>query len=95
MEQELEILQQLVMKDKLAISSSLRNLHEGNLVFPRAEMKTFLRSERSTVVSREKHSDFLVYLNYLQVHVFMYMHVQVISTHIKASIQFKNLHLVA
>ena len=36
MEQELEILQQLVMKDKSVISSSLRNLDEGNLVFPRA-----------------------------------------------------------
>ena len=44
MEQELEILQQLVMKDKSAISSSLKNLDEGNLVFPRAEMITFLRS---------------------------------------------------
>jgi len=44
MEQELEILQQLVMKDKSAISSSLKNLDEGNLMFPRAEMITFLRS---------------------------------------------------
>ena len=44
MEQELEILQQLVMKDKSAISSSLKNLDEGNVVFPRAEMITFLRS---------------------------------------------------
>ena len=44
MEQELEILQQLVMKDKSVISSSLKTLDEGNLVFPRAEMITFLRS---------------------------------------------------
>ena len=44
MEQELEILQQLVMKDKSDISSSLKNLDEGNLVFPRDEMITFLRS---------------------------------------------------
>ena len=73
------------MKDKSAISSSLRNL-EGNLVFPTAEMKTFLRSEGSTIVSREKHSDSLVYLNYLQVHVCMCMHVQGIFTHIKESI---------
>ena len=83
------------MKDKSAISSSLRNFDEGNLVFPTNEMKTFLRSEGSTIVSREKHSDSLVYLNYLQVHVCMCMHVQVIFTHIKESIQFKNLHLVA
>ena len=74
------------MKDKSAISSSLRNLDEGNLVFPTAEMKTFLRSKGSTIVSREKHSDSLVYLNYLQVHVCMCMHVQVIFTHIKESI---------
>ena len=32
------------MKDKSAISSSLKNLDEGNVVFPRAEMITFLRS---------------------------------------------------
>ena len=42
MEQELEILQQLVMKDKSAISACLKNLDEGNLVFPRAELIMFL-----------------------------------------------------
>ena len=44
MEQELEILQQLVIKDKSEISSSLKNLHAGNPVFPRVEMIPFLRS---------------------------------------------------
>ena len=44
MEQELEILQQLVMKDKSDISPGLKNLDEGNLVFPGDEMITFLRS---------------------------------------------------
>ena len=49
MEKELEILQQLVMKDKSTISSSLKNLDEGNLLFPRAEMITFLRSVENEV----------------------------------------------
>ena len=44
MEKGLEILQELVMKDKLTVSSSLKNLDEGNLLFPRAEMITFLQS---------------------------------------------------
>ena len=44
MEQELQILKHLVRKDKSDISSSLKNLDEGNLVFPRDEMITFLRS---------------------------------------------------
>ena len=44
MEQELEIFQQLVMKDKLDISLSLKNLDEGNLVFPRDKTITFLQS---------------------------------------------------
>ena len=44
MEKELEILQELVTKDKSTISSILKNLDEGNLLFSRAEMITFLRS---------------------------------------------------
>ena len=34
-EKELELLTMLVMKDKSDISQSLKNLDEGNLVFPR------------------------------------------------------------
>ena len=44
MEKELEILQELIMKDKSTIFSSLKNLDEGNPHFPKAEMITFLRS---------------------------------------------------
>ena len=44
MEKELEILRELVMKDKSDISNSLKNLDEGNLTFPRAELIPFLRS---------------------------------------------------
>ena len=44
MEKEVVILQELVMKDKSHISSSLKNPNEGNLVFPRNEMIAFLRS---------------------------------------------------
>ncbi|CAH3028849.1 unnamed protein product [Porites evermanni] len=33
MEKELELLNTLVMKDKFSISASLKNLHEGNLIF--------------------------------------------------------------
>ena len=41
-ELELELLKELTMKDKSLISSSLQNLHEGNLVFPRTELIPFL-----------------------------------------------------
>ena len=44
MEKELTILQELLMKDKSDITSSLKNLDEGNLIFPRAELIPFLRS---------------------------------------------------
>ena len=44
MERELEILQELLMKDKSDISSSLKNLDEGNLTFPRSELIPFFRS---------------------------------------------------
>ena len=43
MERELEILEDLVMKDKSGLSSSLKNLDEGNLTFPREELIPFLR----------------------------------------------------
>ena len=43
MELELATLQELTMKDKSKIPSSLRNLDEGNLVFPRNEVIPFLR----------------------------------------------------
>ena len=44
LEKELEILRELVMKDKSDISNSLKNSDEGNLTFPRAELIPFLRS---------------------------------------------------
>ena len=44
MERELEILEDLVMKDKSGLSSSLKNLDERNLTFPREELVPFLRS---------------------------------------------------
>ena len=44
LEKELEILRELVMKDKSDISNGLKNLDEGNLTFPRAELIPFLRS---------------------------------------------------
>ena len=44
LEKELEILCELVMKDKSDISNSLKNSDEGNLTFPRAELIPFLRS---------------------------------------------------
>ena len=44
MEKELEILEDLVMKDKSGLSSSLKNLDEGSQTFPREELIPFLRS---------------------------------------------------
>ncbi|CAH3179621.1 unnamed protein product, partial [Porites lobata] len=44
LEKELEILRELVMKDKSDISNSLKNLDEGNFTFPRAKLIPFLRS---------------------------------------------------
>ena len=44
MEPELDLLQDLTMKDKSSISVSLQNLDEGNLVFPRTELIPFLRN---------------------------------------------------
>jgi len=44
MEKELTSLQELLMKDKSDITSSLKNLDEGNLIFPRVELIPFLRS---------------------------------------------------
>ena len=41
---ELEILRDLVLKDKSVIPSSLKSLDEGNLIFPRIELLSFLRS---------------------------------------------------
>ena len=43
MEKELELLNTLVMKDKSSISASLKNLDEGNLIFPRIELLPFLK----------------------------------------------------
>ena len=43
-EKKLTILQELLMKDKSDIPSSLKNLDEGNLIFPRAELIPYLRS---------------------------------------------------
>ena len=44
LQKELEILRELVTKDKSNISGSLKNLDEGNLTFPRVELIPFLRS---------------------------------------------------
>ena len=44
MEKELTMLQELLMKDKSDITSSLKKLDEGNLIFPRAELIPFSRS---------------------------------------------------
>ena len=44
MEQELQILHELLIKDKTNIPASLKSLDEGNLMFPRAELLPFLRS---------------------------------------------------
>ena len=44
MELELDLLQDLTMKDKSSISVSLQNLDKGNLVFPRTELIPFLRN---------------------------------------------------
>lgn len=41
---ELEILRDLVAKDKSVIPSSLKSLDEGNLIFPGIELLSFLRS---------------------------------------------------
>ena len=43
MEKELELLNTLVMKDKSSISASLKNLDEGNLIFPRIKPLPFLK----------------------------------------------------
>ena len=48
-EKELELLTMLVMKDKSDISQSLKNLDEGNLVFPRMELLPFLKEVDSNV----------------------------------------------
>ena len=42
-EKELELLNILVMKDKPSISASLKNLDEGNLIFPRIKPLPFLK----------------------------------------------------
>ena len=44
LQKELEILRELVMKDKSNICGSLKNLDEGNITFPRVELIPFLRS---------------------------------------------------
>ena len=44
MSKELEILRDLVAKDKSDIPSSLKSLDEGNLIFPRIKLLPFLRS---------------------------------------------------
>lgn len=49
MEKELTLLQELLMKDKSDIPSSLKNLDEGNLIFSRVEMIPFLRSVDNNV----------------------------------------------
>ena len=44
MTKELQILRELLMKDKSNIPESLKTLDEGNLKFPRTELLSFLRS---------------------------------------------------
>jgi len=48
-EKELELLTLLVVKDKSDISQSLKNLDEGNLVFPWMELLPFLQEVDSNV----------------------------------------------
>jgi len=43
MEKELDLLSTLLMTDKSSILQSLKNLDEGNLVFPRMELLPFLK----------------------------------------------------
>lgn len=55
MEKEMDVLNTLVMKDKSSLSSSLKNLDEGNLIFPRIELLPFLKEVDKNV--REFTSD--------------------------------------
>jgi len=55
MEKEMDVLNALVMKDKSSISSSLKNLDEGNLIFPSIELLPFLKEVDKNV--REFTSD--------------------------------------
>ena len=55
MEKEMDVLNALVMKDKSSLSSSLKNLDEGNLIFPRIELLPFLKEVDKNV--REFTSD--------------------------------------
>ena len=55
MEKEMDVLNALVMKDKSSLSSSLKNLDEGNLIFPRMELVPFLKEVDKNV--REFTSD--------------------------------------
>lgn len=55
MEKEMDVLNTLVMKDKSSLSSSLKNLDEGNLIFPRIELLPFLKQVDKNV--REFTSD--------------------------------------
>lgn len=51
----MDVLNTLVMKDKSSLSSSLKNLDEGNLIFPRIELLPFLKEVDKNV--REFTSD--------------------------------------
>ncbi|KAJ7374192.1 hypothetical protein OS493_007265 [Desmophyllum pertusum] len=49
MELELALLEELTMKDKSSVPQSLKNLDEGNLVFPRTELLPFLKQVDNNV----------------------------------------------
>ena len=49
MEKELDLLNTLIMTDKSSISQSLKNLDEGNLLFPRMELLPFLKEVDNNV----------------------------------------------
>ena len=50
MTKELQILHELLLKDKTNIPASLKTLDEGNLKFPKTELLPFLRSRFTSVL---------------------------------------------
>lgn len=85
MQKELEILCELLMKDKSNIPACLKTLDEGNLKFPRTELLSFLKSvdnevrEFATDSNLKKYpSKFLALLNILLTYSWLYcIHVKV------------------
>ena len=59
---ELELVEELTMKDKYKIPHSLRNLDEGNLIFPRAQLLSFLKKVDDNVREFTSYSNLSKYL---------------------------------